>query len=89
MTRIVNCKNLGREAEGLESPPFPGEKGIRIYENISGQAWKEWITLQTMLINEHRLKAFEPEAKKFLAAEREKFLFGEGVSVPEGFTAPK
>jgi len=82
MTRIVNCKNLGREAEGLESPPFPGEKGIRIYENISGQAWKEWITLQTMLINEHR-------PKKFLAAEREKFLFGEGVSVPEGFTAPK
>lgn len=88
MTRTVFCPRLGREAEGLEKPPFPGPEGQRIYENVSKAAWQEWLKLQTMLINEHRLTPFEPEAKKFLAAEREKFLFAGVSEMPEGYKPP-
>jgi Fe-S cluster biosynthesis and repair protein YggX len=89
MTRRVKCARLGIEAEGLEKPPFPGPEGQRIFDNISIQAWQEWLKLQTMLINEHRLTPFEPEARKFLANEREKFLFGDGAQMPKGYVPPK
>lgn len=89
MTRMVHCAKLGIEAEGLDAPPFPGEQGKRIFERISRQAWQDWLRLQTMLINEHRLTPFEPKAREFLAREREKFLFGEGAATPEGYVPPK
>jgi Fe-S cluster biosynthesis and repair protein YggX len=89
MSRTVQCAKLGIEAEGLDNPPFPGEQGQRIYAQVSKQAWQEWLKLQTMLINEHRLTPFEPKAKEFLAKEREKFLFGPGAAMPEGYVPPK
>jgi Fe-S cluster biosynthesis and repair protein YggX len=85
----VHCVKLGIEAEGLDKPPFPGEQGQRIFETISGQAWQEWLKLQTMLINEHRLTPFQPKDRQFLADEREKFLFGPGTCAPEGYVPPK
>ena len=89
MTRTVNCARSGAEAEGLDQPPFPGAAGQRIYEQVSKQAWQDWLKLQTMLINEHRLTPFEPGAKKFLEQEREKFLFGGDAQMPEGYVPPK
>ncbi|WP_347988215.1 oxidative damage protection protein [Methylomonas sp. AM2-LC] len=85
MTRMVNCVKLGIEAEGLDSPPFPGVKGQRIFEQVSKQAWKQWLAMQTMIINEQRLASFDPEAKKILEAEREKFLFSGGFEMPDGY----
>ncbi len=89
MTRTVKCAKLGIEAEGLEAPPFPGPKGQHIFENISKQAWQEWLRMQTMLINEHRLASFDPSAKKFLEDERNKFLFAGDFALPEGYVPPK
>lgn len=88
MTRTVHCAKLGIDAEGLEKPPFPGPKGQRIYDTVSKQAWSDWLKLQTMLINEHRLTPFEPQAREFLAQERDKFLFGGGTALPEGYKPP-
>lgn len=88
MTRLVHCAKLGIEAEGLEKPPFPGKAGERIFETVSKQAWEEWLKLQTMLINEHRLTPFESQAREFLARERDKFLFGGGTALPEGYKPP-
>ena len=88
MTRMVNCVKLGREAEGLDGPPFPGKEGERIFEQVSKQAWQEWLNLQTMLINEHRLTPFEPKAKQFLERERENFLLGGGAQQPGGYVPP-
>ena len=85
MTRLVKCVKLGVEAEGLETPPFPGVNGQRIFEHISKQAWKEWLAMQTMIINERRLASFDPAAKKILEAERDKFLFSGGFEMPEGY----
>lgn len=89
MTRKVQCVKLGREAEGLAAPPWPGELGQRIFENVSAQAWQQWLAHQTMLINENRLVAIEPEARKFLTEEMEKFFFGDGSSKPEGYVEPE
>lgn len=89
MTRMVNCAKLGTEAEGLDSPPFPGPTGQKIFENISKQAWQEWVKMQTMLINENRLASFDPEAKKLLSSEREKFLFAGNFEMPEGYVPEK
>ena len=86
---MVKCLKLGVEAEGLDSPPFPGPKGQRIYDTISKDAWQEWLGMQTVLINEHRLASFEPQAKKFLEEEREKFLYGGGIDLPDEFVPPK
>ena len=89
MTRIIHCAKLGIEAEGLDTPPFPGEAGRRIYEHISKQAWQQWLGMQTMIINEHRFAAFDPSAKKLLTEEREKFLFSGGFNLPEGYVPPQ
>jgi Fe-S cluster biosynthesis and repair protein YggX len=89
MTRRVQCAKLGKEAEGLDRPPYPGELGKRIYLNISKEAWQQWLNHQTMLINEYRLTPVEPKARQFLEQEMERFLFGEGAQVPEGYVPPE
>ena len=55
MTRIVHCIKLDKEAEGLDFPPIPGEMGKKIWENVSKEAWNQWVQHQTMLVNEYRL----------------------------------
>lgn len=82
---MVQCVVLKKEAEGLARPPYPGELGQRIFENVSREGWQRWLAHQTMLINEYRLTPFEPEARKFLEGEMEKFFFGDGSAAPEGF----
>ena len=87
--RMVQCTVLKREAPGLDRPVYPGELGARIWKNVSKEGWQRWVAHQTMLINEYRLVAIEPKARKFLEGEMEKFLFGEGVRKPEGYVEPK
>jgi Fe-S cluster biosynthesis and repair protein YggX len=86
---MVQCVLLGREAEGLERVPYPGELGQRIFDNVSKEAWQKWLGHQTMLINEYRLVPFEPKARKFLVGEMEKFFFGGGSNAPEGYVTPE
>ena len=88
MTRTVHCIKLGREAEGLDAPTYPGELGQRIFEHVSKEAWQMWLGQQTILINEHRLTPIDPEARKFLETEMEKFFFGGGSDLPGGFVMP-
>ena len=82
MPRTVHCQYLQREADGLDRVPYPGDLGKRIYENISAEAWRAWVGHQTMLINEYRLSTIDPNARKYLAEEMEKFLFGGGSAKP-------
>jgi Fe-S cluster biosynthesis and repair protein YggX len=89
MARMVQCVLLKREAEGLDRAPYPGELGRRIYEQVSKEAWAQWLRHQTLLINEYRLTPIEPKARKFLEAEMEKFFFGAGSQAPQGFQPPE
>ena len=88
MSRIVNCVKLNKEAEGLERAPYPGDLGKRIFDNVSKEAWQQWLRQQTMLINEYRLSPIDPKARSFLEEQMEKFFFGDGAETPPDFVPP-
>ena len=88
MSRMVNCIKLGREAEGLDFPPVPGELVKRIYESVSKEAWQQWIKHQTMLINENRLNLMDVRARKYLAEQMEKHFFEGGGDQIGGYVPP-
>lgn len=85
MSRTVQCVRLKREAEGLDRPTYPGELGQRIFDNVSREAWQEWLRHQTMLINENRLSPVDPKARQFLEQQMEQFFFGEGAELPPDY----
>lgn len=85
MPRMVFCKKYQREMEGLAQPPYPGAKGLEIFEHVSKQAWQEWQAHQTLLINERRLSLMDSETRKFLQAEMDKFLAGGDVAQADGY----
>jgi len=89
MSRLVQCVKLQKQAEGLQTAPYPGDLGRRIFENVSQQAWKMWLSHQTMLINEYRLTPLEPKARQFLEQEMEKFFFGGGSERPKEYMPPE
>ena len=74
MTRLVMCRKYQQELEGLAFAPFPGAKGQALFDNVSKQAWQEWLKHQTMLINENHLNVMQPTTHVFLDEQREKFL---------------
>ena len=73
---MVVCIKLKQNLEGLESQPFPGELGKKIFNEVSKVAWKEWLEKQKMLVNEYRLNLSEIKARQFLMAETENYFFG-------------
>jgi len=88
MPRMVKCVKLGREAEGLDFPPYPGELGKRIYEAVSKEAWKQWLELQKMLVNENRLNLADKKARDYLAQQMEKHFFGGEADRAAGYVPP-
>ena len=88
MTRTVYCIKLNKEADGLDLPPYPGELGKRIFDNVSKQARAAWLKHQTMLVNENRLNLADAQARKYLAKQMEAHFFGDGAEVAAGYTPP-
>ena len=88
MASMVKCIKLGHEAEGLGYPPYPGELGKRIFENVSKQAWQQWLEHQKMLVNENQLNLADKKARDYLARQMEKYFFGSGADVAAGYTPP-
>ena len=89
MSRTVKCRKYGEELPGLEAPPYPGPKGQEIFENVSKKAWDEWQAQQTMLINEKQLSLVDPQTRKYLQQEMDKFLSGEDYDRAEGYVPPE
>jgi Fe-S cluster biosynthesis and repair protein YggX len=85
--RMVICKVLKREAEGLDEPPYPGELGERIYENISREGWQQWLQRLTTILNENHLSTADPGSIEVIEQHMLGFLFGEGDAgrLPPGF----
>ena len=88
MTRMVMCVKLGREAEGLDRPTYPGEIGKRIFESVSKEAWQQWLRHQTMLVNENRLNLADAKARKYLVEQMEKHFFGDGADAAQWYVPP-
>jgi len=85
MTRTVHCRKYQKDLPGLPVPPYPGSKGQEIYQTVSQQAWMEWLKQQTMLINEKHLNMADPEHRKYLQEEMEKFLDNQEHDRAEGY----
>lgn len=88
MSRMVQCIKLKREAPGLNFAPYPGPLGVRIYNEVSEEAWKGWIKHQTMLINENRLNLADAKARAYLAEQMEAHFFGAGAEAAAGYVPP-
>ena len=88
MARMVNCVKLGREAEGLDFPPSPGDLGKRIFESVSKEAWQQWVRMQTMIINENRLNLADAAHRKYLAEQMERHFFGSSADKVQGYVPP-
>lgn len=89
MSRTVQCRKYKKEMEGLSVPPLPGPKGLDIFENVSQQAWQEWLKHQTMLINEKHLNMMDVESRKYLSDQMEKYLSGEEYDQADGYVPPE
>lgn len=85
MARMVNCVKLGREAEGLDFPPYPGELGKRVWESVSKEGWAEWLAHQTRIINEYRLSGNDERSRTMLKEEMERFFFGGEIHQPDQY----
>jgi Fe-S cluster biosynthesis and repair protein YggX len=83
--RTVRCVKFQKELPGLDAPPWPGELGQRIYENVSAQAWKLWEDRMKMILNEYRLMPWQNEAQELIGKHMEDFFFGEGAALPPGY----
>jgi Fe-S cluster biosynthesis and repair protein YggX len=88
MTRMVNCVKLGKELEGLDRAPYPGDLGQKIFDHVSKEAWQMWLKQQTILINEYRLSAIDPKARQFLQEQMQKFLFEGEEDKPDSYVPP-
>lgn len=89
MSRTVLCRKYNEELEGLDMPPMPGKKGEEIYKSVSKKAWQEWQSQQTMLINEKHLNMMDPNSRKYLQAQMERFLSNEPFDKAEGYVPPE
>lgn len=56
--------------------PFPTDLGRRVYAQICGVCWADWLRTQQQLINHYALNLRDPQAKEFLFANMDQFLFG-------------
>ena len=88
MSRMVHCIKLGKEAEGLAFQVYPGELGKKIFDNVSKEAWADWIKLQTMLVNENRLNLADARARDYLKRQMENHFFGSGAEQAAGYVPP-
>ena len=89
MARMVHCIKLKREAEGLDFAPYPGELGTRIWREVSKEAWAQWMSTQTRLVNENRLNLADARARKYLAEQMERFLFLDADVEAQGYVPPQ
>ena len=89
--RTVQCALLKREAEGLSEAPYPGELGQRVFENISKDAWQQWLERLVLIINENQLSTADPASLDVIEENMKGFLFQEGDlgGQPAGFVPKK
>jgi Fe-S cluster biosynthesis and repair protein YggX len=85
MPRLVKCAKLGQELPGVSYKPFKNELGQRIYDNVSQQAWMQWIEFSKRIVNEFRLDLGSEAGQKLLFEQAEQFFFGAGGSNPPEF----
>ena len=84
----VFCAKLKQQLPGLEEPPFDSELGQKIYNQVSRQAWSQWMEFCKMLLNEYRLNPARKQDQEVIVKQMEQFFFGEDAPPPEQYVPP-
>jgi Fe-S cluster biosynthesis and repair protein YggX len=84
----VFCAKLQKDLPGLDEPPFDTELGKRVYENVSQEAWGQWMEFCKMLLNEYRLNPARREDQEAIVKQMEQFFFGQGATLPKEYVPP-
>lgn len=85
-TRMVMCKKLGKELPGLTRQPYKNELGKRIYDEVSKEAWDQWIKDSVKFINTYRVDVTTPEGQKFMFDQAEIYFgFKDGKAADTAF----
>ena len=87
MSKTVFCKKLQKDLPAMTVPPMPGPKGIELMETVSQDAWEQWKSNQTTLINEKHLDLSQADNRSWLLEQMEKFFNNEEVEQASGFKA--
>jgi len=87
MSKTVFCKKLQKDLPAMTVPPMPGPKGIELMETVSQDAWEQWKSHQTTLINEKHLDLSVADNRSWLLEQMEKFFNNEEVEQASGFKA--
>lgn len=85
MPKMVMCRKYKKTMAGLDAPPLPGPKGQDLFDNVSKQAWQEWLSHQTMLINEKQLNMMDMGARTYLSEQMTKFFSGDDYDQADGY----
>jgi Fe-S cluster biosynthesis and repair protein YggX len=88
--RLVDCIKLKKKLPGLAKPPFPTALGQEIFENVSKEAWDEWLKESVRYINTYRIDLSSKEGTEFLLKQLRIWLgFDEGDLAATAWTPPK
>jgi Fe-S cluster biosynthesis and repair protein YggX len=71
----ITCRRCGQTRAPMAFQPFNNEIGRRVFEQICGVCWAEWLKMQQQLINHYGLNLRDAQAKEFLFQQMETFLF--------------
>ena len=71
----IQCSRCRQTREAQAFAPFPNELGKRVFQEICGVCWAEWLKYQQQLINHYALNLREPKARQYLLEQMEQFLF--------------
>ncbi len=90
MSRTVKCAKLGQELPAIPYRPFMDALGQRLLDEISHDAWKQWLEHSKMIVNEYGLELNTQRAHDVLKEQCEKYFFGdEAVAPPSGYKPPE
>lgn len=87
--RLVNCIKMNKELPGLDAPPIEGEVGQKVYENVSKEAFKQFLEHFKMIINEYRLDLSSPATDKVFEDQMRDYFFGDGADLPDEYVPPE
>ncbi len=71
----IHCTRCGLTRAAQAFQPFPTEVGKRVFQEICGVCWADWLKQQQALINHYALNLRDVRAREFLLKEMEQFLF--------------
>lgn len=71
----------------MDTPPYPGELGQRVFETVSKEGWKQWLQRLITIINENGLNSADPQSQELIEKHMRGFFYGEGDygHLPAGF----